>query len=89
MLMLDLLGPYCDSRIMNMSCWMSSGNDNPSIVYILCVLHTLLLYYVFLVETELFLALSGKNGKHYLLLCDKYYVTAGIYCELVLADSVD
>ena len=49
MLMLDLLGPYCDNRIMNMSCWMSRYNDNPSIVYILCVLHTLL-YYVFLVD---------------------------------------
>ena len=49
MLMLDLLGPYCDNRMMNMSCWMSRWNDNPSIVYILCVLHTLL-YYVFLVD---------------------------------------
>ena len=37
-LMLDLLGTYCEYRLIKMSCWMSSGNDNPTIsVYILCV----------------------------------------------------
>ena len=64
-----------------MSCWMSSGNDDPAIVYILqyCVLqHTWLLQYVFLV-TRAFLSPAGKNGEHNLLLYNKYCVAAEIY----------
>ena len=38
MTILDLLGPYCVNRIMNMSSFMSSWYDNPSIVCVYCEL---------------------------------------------------
>ena len=69
MLLLDLLGPYCDNRIMNMSCWMSRWNDNPSIVYILCVFAHIVAILCIFSRQSFFLPCQVRMGS---IIC--YYV---------------
>ena len=76
-----------------MSCWMSRWNDNPTIEYILCASAHIVVTICIFQQLELFLPCQVRMRSINLLLCNKYYVTAGIYtvnqpCQMT-ADSVE